>query len=91
MLEVRQLEDLGWDGGETVAVEPKNLQTAREVGEAARLQWWDTIVVEEPEEERFINTVCIKYKDGRKNIVKATETRGRFLTYSPEVIHRFSL
>lgn len=38
MLEVRQLEDLGWDGGETVAVEPKNLQTAREVGEAARLQ-----------------------------------------------------
>lgn len=38
MLEVGQLEDLGWDGGQTVAVQPKNLQTARQVGEAARLQ-----------------------------------------------------
>lgn len=57
MLEVGQLEDLGWDGGEAVAVEPKNLQTARQVGEAARLQWRDTVIVEEPENESFNNKV----------------------------------
>lgn len=38
MLKVGQLEDLGWDGGQTVAVQLKNLQTARQVGEAACLQ-----------------------------------------------------
>lgn len=38
MLEVGQLEDLGWDGGEAVAIEPQNLQTAGQVGKTARLQ-----------------------------------------------------
>jgi len=38
VLEVGQLEDLGGDGGEAVAVEPKNLQRAGQVGEAAGLQ-----------------------------------------------------
>lgn len=38
MLEVGQLEDLSWDGGEPVSVEPKNLQTAGQVGEAACLK-----------------------------------------------------
>lgn len=37
VLEVGQLEDLGWDGGQPVAVETENLQTAGQVGEAARL------------------------------------------------------
>lgn len=47
MLEVGQLEDLGRDGGQAVAIQPKNLQTARQVGEAARLQRRDAIVVQE--------------------------------------------
>lgn len=47
MLEVGQLEDLGWDGGQTVAVQTENLQTAGQVGEAPRLQGCDTIVVQE--------------------------------------------
>lgn len=38
MLEVGQLEDLGWYGGEAVAVEPQNLQAAGQVRETARLQ-----------------------------------------------------
>lgn len=62
MLEVGQLEDLGWDGGEAVAVEPKNLQTVGQVGEAARLQWRDTIVVEQPEKKKDLK-VCLKWKD----------------------------
>lgn len=37
MLQVGQLEDLGWDGGQTIAVQTENLQTAGQVGEAARL------------------------------------------------------
>lgn len=45
MLEVGQLEDLGRDGGEAVAVEPENLQTAGQVGEAARLKRRDPIVI----------------------------------------------
>ncbi len=45
MLEVGQLEDLGRDGGETVAVQSKKLQAARQVGKAACLQRRDTIVV----------------------------------------------
>lgn len=53
MLEVGQLEDLGWDGGEAVAVEPENLQTAGQVGKTARLQEWDPIVVEVPETKRW--------------------------------------
>ena len=52
MLEVGQLEDLGWDWGQAVAVQPENLQTAGQVGEAAGLQRRDTIVVEEPEGEQ---------------------------------------
>lgn len=48
MLEVGQLEDLGWDGGEAVAVEAKNLQRAGQVGEASGLQRRDPVVVEEP-------------------------------------------
>lgn len=47
--EAGQLEDLGWDGGEAVAVELKNLQSAGQVGEAAGLHQRDPIVVEEPE------------------------------------------
>lgn len=38
MLEVGKLEELGWDGGEAVAIEPKNLQSAGQVGKTARLQ-----------------------------------------------------
>lgn len=48
MQEVGQLEDLGRDGGQTVAVEPENLQAARQVGEAAALQRRDAVVVQEP-------------------------------------------
>lgn len=48
MLEVGQLEDLGWDVGQTIAVETENLQTAGQVGEAARLQRRDAVVVQEP-------------------------------------------
>lgn len=47
MLQVGQLEDLGWDGGQTIAVQTENLQTAGQVGEAARLQQRDTVVVQE--------------------------------------------
>lgn len=53
MLEVGQLEDLGRDGGEAVTVESENLQAAGQVGEASRLQRWDTIAVEEPEKEKI--------------------------------------
>lgn len=56
MLEVGQLEDLGWDGGQAVAVQPENLQTAGQVGEAAGLQRRDTIVVEESEGEQSLRT-----------------------------------
>lgn len=45
MLEVGQLEDLSWDGGQTIAVQPKNMQSAGQIGEAAGLQRWDPIVV----------------------------------------------
>ena len=38
MLEVGKLEDLGWDGGEAVAIELENLQTAGQVGKTAHLQ-----------------------------------------------------
>lgn len=48
MLEVGQLEDLGWDVGQAIAVETENLQTAGQVGEAACLQRRDTVVVQEP-------------------------------------------
>lgn len=47
MLEVGKLEDLGWDGGQTVAVQTENLQTAGQVGEAACLQRRDAVVVQE--------------------------------------------
>lgn len=47
MLEVGQLEDLGWDGGQTIAVQTEDLQTAGQVGEAARLQRRDAVVVQE--------------------------------------------
>lgn len=52
MMEVGELEDLGWDGGQTVAVEAEDLQVAGQVGEAAQLQRGDTIVVEIPEKQR---------------------------------------
>lgn len=55
MLEVGQLEDLGRDGREAVAVEPENLQAAGQVGEAAGLQRRDAIVVQDPEEDRNIS------------------------------------
>lgn len=38
MQEIGQLEDLGRDGGQTIAVQTENLETAGQVGEAARLQ-----------------------------------------------------
>lgn len=38
MFQVGQLQDLGGDGREAVAVESDNLQTVRQVGEAACLQ-----------------------------------------------------
>lgn len=63
MLEVGQLEDLGWDGEEAVSIEPENLQTAGQVGKTARLQRWDTIVVEVPETKQFQCEVSFKYKD----------------------------
>lgn len=47
MQEVGQLEDLGRDGGQTIAVQTEDLQTARQVGEAARLQRRDAVVVQE--------------------------------------------
>lgn len=47
MQEVGQLEDLGRDGGQTIAVQTENLQTAGQVGEAARLQRRDAVVVQE--------------------------------------------
>lgn len=55
MPQVGQLEDLGGDGGEAVAAESENLQTMRQVGEAARLQRRDPVAVEEPDrtDERF--------------------------------------
>lgn len=68
MLEVGQLEDLGWDGGEAVAVEPESLQTAGQVGKTACLQWWDTIVVEKPEPKRFKREVSFKYKDTEETL-----------------------
>lgn len=49
MLKVGQLEDLGWDAGQAIAVEPESEQTAGQVGKTARLQRGDAIVVEEPE------------------------------------------
>lgn len=61
MLEVGQLEDLGWDGGQTVAVQPQNLQTARQVGEAARLQRRDTVVVQEPGEDLKQSLKMLRY------------------------------
>lgn len=48
MQQAGQREDLGWDGGQAVAVEPEELQAAGQVGEAARLQGGDPIVVEVP-------------------------------------------
>lgn len=48
VLEVGQLEDLGRDGGQAVAVQTEHLQTAGQVGEAARLQRGDAVVVQEP-------------------------------------------
>lgn len=55
MLEVGQLEDLGRDGGQTVAVETENLQTAGQVGEAARLQPRDAVVVQEAARQNATN------------------------------------
>lgn len=52
VLEAGQLEDLGRDGGQAVAVEPQDLQRAGQVGEAARLHRGDAVVVEEPETRR---------------------------------------
>lgn len=49
MLEVGQLEDLGRDGGQAVAVEAENLQAAGQVGETSHLQRRDAIAVQEPE------------------------------------------
>lgn len=52
MLEVGQLEDLGWDGGQTIAVQTEDLQTAGQVGEAARLQRRDAVAVQEAGEQK---------------------------------------
>lgn len=45
MLEVGELEDLGRDGGEAVAVQPEDLQSAGQVDKTARLQGGNAIVV----------------------------------------------
>lgn len=49
MLQVGQLEGPGWDVGDPVVAELKNLQSAGQVGGPARLQRRDAIVAEEPE------------------------------------------
>lgn len=45
VLEVGELEDLGRDGGEAVAVQPEDLQSAGQVDKTARLQGGNAIVV----------------------------------------------
>ena len=47
VLEVGQLEDLGWDGREAVPVKSEHLQAAGQVDKAACLQRRNAVIVEE--------------------------------------------
>lgn len=58
VLEVGQLEDLGRDGGQTVAVETEDLQAAGQVGEAARLQRGDAVVVQEARAQKHASAAA---------------------------------
>lgn len=78
VLEVGQLEDLGRDGGQTVAVQTENLETAGQVGEAARLQRGDAVVVQEARAQKHPSAAA---QAGRQEEPRADDTH-RFLSGS---------
>lgn len=61
VLKVGQLEDLGWDGGEAVAVELEDLQATGQVDKAAYLQRGNPVVVKIADSERSTQKIPLRF------------------------------